>query len=182
MVSILELSDSIFKDETLSHSIRVSKLCYRFGEYLGYDESCCELLGLGGLLHDIGKFYISKDILYKRGLLNQEEQSIIRGHVSNASLALNFEEMNPILVEMITQHHERLDGLGYPHGITSAEIHPYAKILSIVDAYDAITHSRSYRADYKSIEDAIEMMYQQGIFTQFEQSLLVKFESFIVNN
>jgi HD-GYP domain-containing protein (c-di-GMP phosphodiesterase class II) len=101
----------------------------------------------GGLLHDIGKRFISIDILEKRGRLNNCEQRVIRDHPRCGFAELCFrEEMSWGALMMVYQHHERCNGNGYPVGSTAEEIHPWAKICAIADVFDAMTSDRAYHS------------------------------------
>jgi HD-GYP domain-containing protein (c-di-GMP phosphodiesterase class II) len=116
----------------------------------------------GGLLHDIGKRFISLDILEKPGRLDSGEQRLIRDHPRCGFSELCFrEEMSWGALMMVYQHHERCDGTGYPVGFTGDEIHPWAKICAIADVFDAMSSDRSYQSG-KPISEVCEYFSRQA--------------------
>jgi HD-GYP domain-containing protein (c-di-GMP phosphodiesterase class II) len=103
-------------------------------------------LATGGLLHDIGKRHIPLHVLNKPGKLNDEEWELIRQHPTSGYRELATRaDLTWGQLMMVYQHHERLDGSGYPSGISAAEIHPWARICCVVDVFDAMTSHRPYR-------------------------------------
>jgi putative nucleotidyltransferase with HDIG domain len=131
---------------TYAHSISVCVYMVSFGKYLGYDSELLKKIGIGALLHDIGKTKIALAILNKRDNLSDQEYETIKGHVESGKKIL--EQSGSISeTSIITayQHHEREDGTGYPQGLSGDEITEYGKAISIVDVYDAITSDRSYK-------------------------------------
>ncbi|HEY2883344.1 MAG TPA: HD domain-containing phosphohydrolase [Pirellulales bacterium] len=116
----------------------------------------------GGLLHDIGKRFISLDILEKPGRLDSGEQRLIRDHPRCGFSELCFrDEMSWGALMMVYQHHERCDGTGYPVGFVDAEIHPWAKICAIADVFDAMSSDRSYHSG-KSVSEVCEYFARQS--------------------
>jgi uncharacterized peroxidase-related enzyme len=103
------------------------------------------LLGMGLLLHDIGKMAVPAKVLNKPGPLDQEEWALMRGHPEAGVALLNTRSMSPLVMTVIRDHHERLDGSGYPRGIADGEIHQFASIAAVADVYDAITSERPYK-------------------------------------
>ncbi|HTN72996.1 MAG TPA: HD-GYP domain-containing protein [Methylomirabilota bacterium] len=135
------------KDEyTYQHCIAVSALCIAFGEYLRLDDKKVKALGIGGLLHDIGKVRIPLEILNKPGPLSEKEFEIMKEHVMHGDCILrqtgNIEEDS---ICVTAHHHERLDGTGYPKGLKGDEISPFGQMAAIVDIYDALTSERCYK-------------------------------------
>ena len=127
------------------HSRRVADLARDFARRIGLPERECELLEIAGKLHDIGKIGIPEEILNKKGRLTDDEFDIIKSHPvigEQILMPLDFlAETRPI----VRHHHERWDGDGYPDGLKGAAIPRAAALLSIVDAYDAMTSRRPYR-------------------------------------
>ena len=116
----------------------------------------------GGLLHDIGKRFISLDILEKPGRLDCGEQRLVRDHPRCGFSELCYrEEMSWGALMMVYQHHERCDGTGYPVGLPADEIHPWAKICAIADVFDAMSSDRSYQAG-KPISEVAEYFARQA--------------------
>jgi HD-GYP domain-containing protein (c-di-GMP phosphodiesterase class II) len=133
-------------DYLFSHSVNVCVLSIMTGISLGFDELRLQDLGVGALLHDVGKIEINPDILNKNGRLTVEEAEEIKKH---PSLGFNLLRSNPdislISAHCAFQHHERYDGSGYPRGLKEDQIHQYAQIVSIADVYDALTSDATYR-------------------------------------
>jgi len=152
--SILNNSDALVslariknKDEyTYLHSLAVSALSISFAEYLELDDKKVKSIGVGGLLHDIGKVRVPNEILNKPGPLSEKEFEIMKQHVKYGDCILrqttNIEE-DAICVT--AHHHERLDGTGYPDGLKGDEISLFGQIAAIVDIYDALTSERCYK-------------------------------------
>jgi len=130
---------------TFEHSISVAVLLVTYGRAQELDPEVIYQLGLGGLLHDIGKARVPEAILTKPGSLTEKEYQVMQGHVT---LGLEMVGALPDLpaptLEVIAQHHERWDGSGYPIGLQGDEIGPYGQMAAVVDVYDAITSDRCY--------------------------------------
>jgi HD-GYP domain-containing protein (c-di-GMP phosphodiesterase class II) len=104
------------------------------------------LLGMGLLLHDIGKMAVPAEVLNKPGPLDDEEWALMRGHPEAGVALLQTRSMSALVRTVIRDHHERFDGSGYPRGIADGEIHQFASIAAVADVYDAITSQRPYKA------------------------------------
>jgi len=131
--------------ETLEHTNRLVDLCIMIGRALGLSESKLDELVLLANLHDIGKIAIPDSIVLKPGKLTAEEFDIIKNHSKiGYRIAKSSNELHPI-AEAILHHHERWDGNGYPEKIAGDKIPVISRILSVVDAYDAMTNDRPYR-------------------------------------
>lgn len=133
------------KEATLIHCLNVGMICSIFGDWLNLSPEECKYLTLSGLLHDIGKFNISNDIIHKPGRLTAEEFEIIKTHPIDGFHRVKNSSMSYGVKMAILQHHERIDGSGYPYGFKANEIHEFARIVGIVDIYDAMTSDRTYR-------------------------------------
>ena len=130
---------------TEGHCGRLSFLAERMGRELGLTESDLLILRRGGVLHDIGKIAISDSILLKEGPLTEEEFEIIKTHPTEGEkICAPLKTLKPVL-PTILYHHERFNGSGYPEGLIGSEIPIHARIMGIVDCYDALTTKRSYR-------------------------------------
>ncbi|RVT44127.1 HD-GYP domain-containing protein [Rheinheimera sediminis] len=130
----------------LEHSVNVSILMTIFAKQMQFDEDLIQQLATGALLHDIGKILIPDSILNKPGKLTAEEFTEMRSHVVYSREILEKTPgLSPISVEVAAVHHERLDGKGYPLGLTEQHISVYGRMISIVDTYDAITAHRCYK-------------------------------------
>lgn len=156
--------------ETKDHCERIKKMAMQIGDYVHLSASEMDSLRLLAALHDIGKIAISNSILEKPGKLIAEEWEAIKKHPEvGYRIALSSPEMAPI-AEAILHHHERWDGAGYPLGLRGKDIPFLSRIISIVDAYDVMTHGRPYQ-DSVSSEDAwCEIIRLAG--TQFDPDLV----------
>jgi len=147
-----------FDDYTFAHSVNVCILSLITGITLGYEREDLRELGIGALLHDIGKVRIMKEILNKPGELTPDELDAIRCHPEYGFDILRTYVDIPLLSAHIAfQHHERWDGQGYPRGLMGEEIHEYARIVAVADVYDALLADRPYRPCY-SINQAITIV------------------------
>lgn len=143
----LELIYSIqeFDDMTFAHSINVALICNMFAHWLHMDEADCDTLTLCGLLHDVGKLTVPKEILSKADKLTPNEYAIVKEHTKAGNLILLEQNVDPRVRMAALQHHERQDGSGYPMNKRGDEIHPFSMITAIADVFDAMTSNRVYR-------------------------------------
>jgi len=145
---------------TLAHSRKVALLAIAVGERLDLPRPVLRRLAVAGLLHDIGKLHVPVEILTKPGALTDEEYATIMTHPQSGADLLghlgSFDEEIPIVLA----HHERVDGRGYPHGLTAERIPLEARILSICDVYDALTSRRAYREPWPA-ERALELIERE---------------------
>ena len=134
------------KDRYLNgHSARVCNMAVKLGELSGLDRGQLRALSHAALLHDVGKIGIHEDILNKHGPLTEEEFEIIQQHPQmSADILAPVPFLQPSL-KGVLHHHERWDGNGYPHGLAGEQIPLMARIIAVVDAFDAMTGDRSYR-------------------------------------
>ena len=150
--NLVQLTDIRLHDSyTFSHSVNVAVLSAMLGNLCGYSKSKLQVITLGGLLHDIGKLAVPTFILNKPGALTADEFKIIRCHPSEGRRLLKELKLPiaSILAIIAVQHHEHIDGSGYPHHIRGKSIHPYSRITAIADVYDALTSVRPYKKAYK---------------------------------
>ena len=146
VLSALSAVASAHDHETSEHTHRVVALAKATAEKLGCSEEEIALISQAALLHDIGKVGIPDTILRKKAALTEDEWAIMRRHPHISSLILNEAGgVYSLLARIVVAHHERWDGRGYPHRIQEESIPLGARILSVVDAYDAMTSNRSYR-------------------------------------
>ncbi|MBN2300300.1 MAG: PocR ligand-binding domain-containing protein [Acholeplasmataceae bacterium] len=132
-------------DEEKLHSNRVSAYCRMMGESLGLSNDQIKELEFAGLMHDIGKITIPDRILDKPGKLTEEEWVIMKTHTINGYHILRSADKYSQLAEYALTHHERWDGKGYPNGLKEEEIPLFSRVISICDAYEAMTADRPYR-------------------------------------
>lgn len=146
---------------TAAHCQRIQTLSYITGQKLGLSQQRLRLLSLGAYLHDIGKAKIADHILKKPSALNDEEWKIIRCHPTYGRELLEhtlIRDAGPI----VEQHHERLDGSGYPHGLKGDDILLEAHIVAVADTYDAMTTDRPYRAGLEPERAFAELRKHSG--------------------
>jgi len=130
---------------TAGHQRRVAELVGAIAAGLGWDEARIETLQTAALLHDIGKVVVPAEILTKPGRLNEMEMQLVRQHAAaSAALVADIEFGGPVAA-IVNQHHERLDGTGYPAGLTGAQILPEARVLAVADVVEAMSSHRPYR-------------------------------------
>lgn len=136
---------------TFLHSIGVAIISGIIGKIENYDKSKLSLLVRCGMLHDVGKLVVPPEILNKPGKLTDEEFAVIKLHPTAGWSELNqkTDPSHELLAAVALQHHERLDGTGYPDKLKEESIHPFSSIVAIADVYDALTSERSYKLAYK---------------------------------
>lgn len=173
--SMVLLTDINTNDYNLyQHSLNVCLYSMVLGISYGYSREDTRVLGLGALLHDIGKTRLSPKILHKPGRLTDQEFIEMQRHTLLGFEMLKDEPNIPLLsAHCALQHHERLDGSGYPRRLQGHEIHEYAKWIAITDSFDAMTTHRVYRPAMLP-HQAVEVMYA-GSGTLYEQRFLALF-------
>ena len=158
---------------TEGHSERVTSLSLEIAEEMGLSQEERERLKLAALLHDIGKIGIEERILRKKGRLSDAEYSLIKSHTQvGAKILSPIHELRDIIPSVL-HHHERMDGKGYPSGLKGEEIPLFARIISVADAFDAITSDRPYRKGLSVEEACREILSNQG--TQFDPEVVKAF-------
>jgi putative two-component system response regulator len=156
---------------TKEHSMRVSKLSTDFVSFLGLSQKVSEDVRRAGIIHDIGKIFLSTSLLRKPGILTEEEKEAIKSHV-----VLGEEICKPLvsmkrILPAIRSHHERWDGKGFPDGLEGEDIPVIARILAIVDSFDAIVSERCY-SGCKSARGTLETMKSEQYNGQWDPELL----------
>lgn len=133
-------------DYLLEHSIGVTILMVVFGRHLGLSGTELHHLCIGSLLHDVGKVKIPEHILNKPGKLSDAEYTIMKSHAMyGREIITSTQNMHQISIDVAAQHHEKLDGSGYPLGLAGDKISKYGRMIAICDIYDAMTADRVYR-------------------------------------
>lgn len=162
------------KDEyTCGHSDRVSYFAKRIGHALDLPKEDIELLSIGGIFHDIGKISTADDILHKTDKLDRSEYDIIKQHPVRGAHILSALSMFHNVVPLVQYHHEWYDGSGYPEGLKGEDIPFLSRILSVADAFDAMTSNRHYRSKL-DLEHTKEQL-TRGAGTQFDAHVVEVF-------
>jgi len=168
------------KDQyTQGHSLRVAEYAVDLGGAVGLSEADRRNLRRAGRLHDIGKIGISLDYLNKPGKLTTEEYELVKLHPQfGFDICKPLRTMGPLL-SLIRGHHERLDGRGYPDGLTEEQIPITLRCLTIADIYDALTTDRVYRKAYIR-EDALEIMRKEASAGMWDARLIDTFAGVVL--
>jgi putative nucleotidyltransferase with HDIG domain len=158
--AIVELRDPY----TAGHQRRVAQLACAIAAELGWDDEAVETLRAAALLHDAGKIVVPAEILTRPGRLTDNEMELIRAHSSAGADIVAKIDFGADVAEIVRQHHERLDGSGYPQALCADEITPGAKILAVADVVEAMISHRPYRPALSLDEALVEI--GQGIGLQ----------------
>ena len=163
---------------TQGHVERVSNLAVQLGAYIGLGEEEQDSLRKGGILHDIGKIGVPDNILNKNGPLTVEERLIIRMHPEQGARIC--EKLKSIrgAIPIIRHHHEKMDGSGYPDHLSGSDIPLLARILTIVDIYDALTTTRSYRKSLPH-ESAMELLWEETRKGWWDKEIVAQFSKML---
>ena len=140
-VAELEAKDQITRD----HVVRVATLSVRVGSELGLDAGALRDAGLTGILHDVGKLEIPDAVLKKLGRLTEDEYEMIKTHTVKGELLVASSPVLAGIAASVRSHHERIDGAGYPDGLSGDDIPRLARVVAVCDAYDAMANTRQYR-------------------------------------
>jgi diguanylate cyclase (GGDEF)-like protein/PAS domain S-box-containing protein/putative nucleotidyltransferase with HDIG domain len=167
-----QIMQSLYKKNTREHlhSIRVSGICEAIAANMNFDYADIAQIKIAGLMHDIGKIEINREILNKPEKLNKNERDIIRKHSESGYRILNSVPEFSEIATYVLQHHERWDGTGYPKGLKGEEILQIARIIAVADSYDAMTTDRIYE-DALDDEEAVEEL-QRCSGTQFDPCIV----------
>lgn len=158
---------------TYGHCERVMELATRFAKYLHLSESSAKSLRYGALLHDIGKIEISREILNKHTKLTAQEWETLKTHpIWGADILRPIRTLEPV-IEIVQQHHENLDGTGYPFGYKGEDICYEARIMRVIDSYDAMVTNRPYRPGMSHEQALIELRKFAG--THYEGEIVEQF-------
>ena len=162
---------------TYEHNNRLHGYSLQIGERLNLNKSTMEKLIFAALFHDIGKINVPDYILQKPGSLSEDEFKYIRMHPTDGKVIVEAIDINSI-GDIIEQHHERIDGSGYPLGLKNSEILREAKIIAVADSYDAMTTDRPYR---KAMSPNIAIKeLERLVGTHYEKDVVDVFKSILV--
>lgn len=171
MMTSLQVSDHY----VYQHSFNVMVYSVQMMIHLQESQKRSEEIGLGAILHDIGKMKIPKEVLEKPGKLTAEEYAVVQEHCQIGFDMLRKQYSIPLVAAHCAyQHHERVDGSGYPRGLLEKDMHFYAKIMGVCDVFDAVTTNRSYRAAMLP-SDGMELLYA-GCGQHFNQEMVDTFK------
>jgi len=166
MSKLLELHD----DYTKGHMENVGKLSRRIAIEMGLAENQVDEAYYAGLIHDIGKTIIPKEILNKKGFLTEEEYNVVKKHPQTGYDILQESPQMSKISKNILNHHERWDGKGYPNGLAAEAIPLISRILTVADAYDAMIHDRPYRKALSLEEAKLELIKESN--RQFDKNIV----------
>ncbi|WP_174728384.1 HD-GYP domain-containing protein [Mesobacillus harenae] len=178
---LLNLLSNVFVHDNyiFSHSLNVTMYALAIGMELKLSQKELESLGLGAILHDVGKMNTPHKILTKPGRLTEPEFKKVKEHAEDGfNLLRNIITIPLLVAHCAYQHHERLDGSGYPRGLKGKEIHDFGKILGVADVFDAVTSNRVYRQAMLPHE-GLEILYA-GSGTQFDTAVVDAFRRSVV--
>jgi putative nucleotidyltransferase with HDIG domain len=164
-----------FDEYTFFHSVNTSALALSIGKHLGYERAPLLQLGTGMLLHDIGKTLIPIEILNKPGRYEAHEFEIMKQHVlRGAEILSSTTGLTDMFLKPTLEHHERVDGTGYPHHRSKIDLSQFGLIAAIVDIYDAVTSDRCYHKG-KTPHDTLQFLYQLGDRGHVDGTLVQQF-------
>lgn len=153
-IGMLKVSD----EYTFKHSVDVATMAMIIGRQYGLNREEVHEIGVAGLLHDVGKSKIPTEVLNKPARLTDEEFALMKQHsLFGFQILKERDQFSEGIMLGVLQHHEKLNGRGYPLGVTGEKIHKYAKIISVADVYDALVTERPYKSGFPKNE-AVEMI------------------------
>ena len=165
---------------TYVHSVRVATLLTLLGKTIGLKQSDLTLMAGCGLLHDVGKMTIAHDVLNKAGKLTPAEWRTMQGHVEASVRCLSAAgNIHRVIIAIAEQHHEKLDGTGYPKGLSGSAINELARMSAIADVFSALTDVRVYKPAMKA-EKALAIMSEE-MTGQIDQHLLANFGALMLD-
>lgn len=165
-------------DYILEHSVNCAIYMTIFAKHMGFDKELCTELCLAGFLMDSGMATVPQDILAKPGTLNKDEMALILPHVDfGIEMIEQSDSVSDVVLGIVRDHHERLDGSGYPEGKAGEHINTYGRMAAIVDSYDAMTNDRPYRRGMSPTNSLKQLLadssgrYDQSLVQQFIRSI-----------
>lgn len=169
-----------YDDSTFCHSLNVALICRVFSDWLHWSDEDKELAVLCGLLHDIGKLQIPEEIVKKPGKLTDEEFKIIKNHPVLGYKILEEIGVDPRVKNAALMHHEKCDGSGYPFGFQAHQMDRFAKMVTIVDIYDAMTAARVYRGPMSPF--AVVNAFEKDGLQKYDPEMIMVFLTNVANS
>ncbi|NSW84180.1 MAG: HD domain-containing protein [Syntrophothermus sp.] len=172
-----------YDPDTYLHCQKVAQVSYFLSHLLRLPSDAAQYVYLGALIHDLGKTAIPKIVLHKTGALTPEERAMMQRHPSlGREIALSIMKNVPetekrVVLDIVEFHHERVDGKGYPYGMSGTEIPLAARIVAVADALDAMVSYRSYRSKPKNVKQALEELKHNSGY-QFDRKVVGKLVEF----
>ncbi|WHZ29445.1 MAG: hypothetical protein OJF51_004247 [Nitrospira sp.] len=164
-----------FDEYTFYHSVNTALLAMSVGRSLGFDRSALHIVGVGTLLHDIGKMKIPLEVLNKPGRFEAHEMEIMKQHVLRGVEVLSSTTgLGDSYVQPALEHHERVNGAGYPHRRAKQDISQFGLITAIVDIYDAMTSDRCYHKGQPA-HQALQFLYRLSLDGHLDSTLVQRF-------
>ena len=152
-------------DYTYMHSVAVCAMMVALARQLGLDEAQTRSCGTAGLLHDLGKVAMPTEVLNKPGKLTDAEFDIMKTHPAEGFKMLKVSpNIDPVALDVVLHHHEKIDGSGYPEGLKGDQISTFAKMAAVCDVYDAITSNRPYKSGWDPADSLRKMAEWSGHF------------------
>jgi HD-GYP domain-containing protein (c-di-GMP phosphodiesterase class II) len=163
LISVVRLKQR--DDYTYMHSVAVCALMVALGRALGLEGESLRQIGLAGMLHDLGKAAMPLEVLNKPGKLTDEEFTLMKSHAERGHAMLKEGGgVGPLVLDVCLHHHEKVDGSGYPHGLSGENISLFAKMGAVCDVYDAVTSVRPYKNGWDPGEALRKMAQWKGHF------------------
>jgi len=176
LISLLRVKEG--DDYTFMHSLSVSTMLITFAKTVGIKGDLLNQYGMAGLMHDIGKMKIPLNILNKPGKLSDDEFALIQNHVVEGLEILNKDRsVSDIVLKVTAEHHERLDGSGYPNGLSGDQISLAGQMAAIVDVFDAMSSDRIFVSGIPPVVAINEIFKSRA--NHFKEDLVNKFINFI---
>ena len=160
---------------TATHMVNVATWMVPLANFMGCDDrERLSAICKAGLVHDIGKVHIPDSILNKKEDLSEDEWALIRRHPTDGRRDLQQSgETDPLILEVTSQHHERLDGSGYPLGLKGDQINPVSSLCSVIDSFDAMTAVRPYMQNPLSVSRALNLLSQGATEQRYDSQVVI---------
>jgi putative nucleotidyltransferase with HDIG domain len=164
-----------FDEYTFYHSVNTALLAMSVGRSLGFDRSALHVVGVGTLLHDIGKMKIPLEVLNKPGRFEAHEMEIMKQHVlRGVEVLAGTTGLGDSYIQPALEHHERVNGAGYPHRRAKQEISQFGLITAVVDIYDAMTSDRCYHKG-RPAHEILQLLYRLSLEGHLDSTLVQRF-------